>query len=454
VTWIAPDNITLSQITGINLGLGLNPIPTFDWNRFVVWVDPLMMPYFTTFNTFIGSCIAFLTISGIYFTNSFYTSYLPINVNKPYDNMGLPYNISLVVDSRGIINETMYQAYSPPYLTASSITQYMFFFATYTATITYGFLYHWDELRMGFSDLINSFRPSKRGAVEQKRVLDVHNRLMKEYKEVPEWWYLIVLALAAVLGCVAISQWPTYTNPGVVFFGIAIALIFVVPIGIIMAMTGSEVSLNVLSEFIGGAWVEGNALSMCFFKTYGYITTHQALAFSNDLKVAHYLKIPPRITFAAQMVPALVSSFVCVAVVQYQIRLEGICTAEAPFKFTCPNISSYFTSAVLWGTVGPKRLWGVGGLYAPTLVGFPVGVVAVLIVYFLQKKFPKSSALRALHPVVIMTGGYTYSPYNLSHVWPAVPVAWFSWIYIKKRFLGLWSKVGPIRHPPTVAAVS
>lgn len=44
---------------------------------------------------------------------------------------------------------------------------------------------------------------------------------------------------------------------------------FVIPIGIVAAMTGIEVTLNVLAEFIGGMIVEGNALAMNFFKSYG-----------------------------------------------------------------------------------------------------------------------------------------------------------------------------------------
>lgn len=49
------------------------------------------------------------------------------------------------------------------------------------------------------------------------------------------------------------------------------AVVFVIPIGIIKAMTGIEVTLNVLAEFIGGMWVEGNALAMNFFKSFGYV---------------------------------------------------------------------------------------------------------------------------------------------------------------------------------------
>ncbi len=47
--------------------------------------------------------------------------------------------------------------------------------------------------------------------------------------------------------------WPTYTTPGVIFFGIGLTVVFIVPIGVIKAMTGVEVNLAILAEFIGGS---------------------------------------------------------------------------------------------------------------------------------------------------------------------------------------------------------
>lgn len=107
---------------------------------------------------------------------------------------------------------------------------------------------------------------------------------------VPEWWYAVFNVIAIALGCAAVAGYPTYTNVGVVFFGLALAIIVIVPTGIIKATTGIEVeykcvevgkshpvcfqltivpSNSVLAEFIGGAWTPGNALAMNFFKCFG-----------------------------------------------------------------------------------------------------------------------------------------------------------------------------------------
>ena len=49
-----------------------------------------------------------------------------------------------------------------------------------------------------------------------------------------------------------------------------------------------------LSEFIIGYMQPGLPTAMMLFKTYGYITMYQALAFVRDLKLGHYMKVPPR----------------------------------------------------------------------------------------------------------------------------------------------------------------
>lgn len=76
---------------------------------------------------------------------------------------------------------------------------------------------------------------------------------------------------------------------------------------------------------------------MNYFKSFGYVTCAHALLFSQDLKLAHYVKIPPRQTFAAQMIGTFVSTFVSVGVLNFQInKIPNVCTVDAPNRFTCP----------------------------------------------------------------------------------------------------------------------
>lgn len=70
MSWIAPDNVDLNAIVGMNNGLGLNPFATFDWN-ILLWdnQDPFMVPFFSTFNKFIGMFATILVPIGLWYSN-------------------------------------------------------------------------------------------------------------------------------------------------------------------------------------------------------------------------------------------------------------------------------------------------------------------------------------------------------------------------------------------------
>ena len=206
-------------------------------------------------------------------------------------------------------------------------------------------------------------------------------------------------------------------------------------------VTGIPVPLNVAAEFIGGALVEGNANALMYFKTYGYISAYQAILFSNDLKIAHYLKVPPRATFIAQLIATMIYCCVSAAIFNFAMGFKDVCTPTAAFRFTCPNQRTFFTAAIFWGTISPKRLFGAGKRYNMMLLGFPLGVVIVLAHWALRKKWPRSEFLRQVHPVMITAGPSTWgSPYNMSYFIGNVYVVWLSFQFIRKRYLAFWVK--------------
>jgi OPT oligopeptide transporter protein len=86
-----------------------------------------------------------------------------------------------------------------------------------------------------------------------------------------------------------------------------ISLILIIPVGLVTAVSNQEMTLNVLTELIGGFVVPGKALAMNMFKAYGTLTLMQAISFVDALKLGHYTKIPPRVMFRAQIVPTLLS---------------------------------------------------------------------------------------------------------------------------------------------------
>ena len=66
--------------------------------------------------------------------------------------------------------------------------------------------------------------------------------------------------------------------------------------------------LNIITEYMMGYIYPGRPIANVCFKTYGYISMTQAVSFLSDFKLGHYMKIPPRAMFHAQ-VNSQVASF-------------------------------------------------------------------------------------------------------------------------------------------------
>ena len=101
LSWIAPKNAVYNNIVGFNNGLGLNPLSTFDWNIVTFLGDPLVLPAFNIINSCVGMFLTMFMILAIYYTNTWNTSYLPINSNRTFDRYGGLYNVSRAIDEKG-----------------------------------------------------------------------------------------------------------------------------------------------------------------------------------------------------------------------------------------------------------------------------------------------------------------------------------------------------------------
>jgi OPT family oligopeptide transporter len=200
-----------------------------------------------------------------------------------------------------------------------------------------------------------------------------------------------------------------------------------------MSITNVEIALNVIAELFGGLWFPGNATAMNYFKTYGFVTTSHTLHFAQDLKLAHYMHIAPWVTFNCQMWATFVSTLFCTTILNYQMTTS--CWQES--FFFCPLDPPFIAASVPWGTLGPKKMFGPGAIYNDLLWCFPLGAVLPIPFYFLRKKF---KIFAYFHVPVFLFGGTIWAPYNMANIWPAVPVAYVFNYYIRRRYLGWWSK--------------
>lgn len=427
-TWIAPNNVIVNQVFGVSTGLGLIPI-TFDWNQISSYFgSPLIPPAGAIASILLSMVLIFwIAVPAIHYSNTWYAQYLPLSSSSSYDRFGQTYNVSKIIDKATLtFDKAAYLEYSPLFLSTTFAISYGLSFAAMFATLVHTALFHG-------KDIINQFK--------RKEKPDVHMRLMRDnYKEVPEWWFLAVFLIFFALSVVTIRCWNTEMPVYALIIALLIAIVFLLPVGIIFALTNIGVGLNVVTEFIIGYMVPGKPLAMMFFKTFGYITNNQAITFVQDMKLGHYMKISPRLLFASQFIATIWGSIVQIAVLRWSYsNITDLCSPDQPNHYSCPNGRVFFNASIIWGVIGPQRQFSHGQIYYGLLFFFIIGAILPVISWLILRKWPNSPIRWLNWPVFFSGTGYIppATPYNYS-AYCAVGLTFGYWI--KKRWFHWWSK--------------
>ncbi|TVY82379.1 Glutathione transporter, partial [Lachnellula suecica] len=443
ICWAAPNNIVVNNLFGMSTGLGLMPI-TFDWSQIAYNGSPLVVPFWAQANVFAGWVIVFALISPIlYYTNTWYTAYLPYSGANSYDNTGSVYNVTKIVDAQGNFQAEAYSAYSTIFMPVTFALGYGLSFAVMSCLPVHAYLYH-------FQDIRNAFR----GTAKK----DIHARLIMRYKDVPWYWYLgmtvsasklwtirlltfyqiVVIALSIIVQEVWHTEMPVWG----VFMAFAMAFLYVIPVGTVFAIANLNSNvLTVLGEIISGYLIPGKPIVMLIFKFYAYTGLSQAMNYSSDMKLGLYLKIPRRTLFTAQLVACILGSLSQNGVLLWMLgHIAGICDADQPNGYTCPQGRTNFTSSIIWGAIGPARLYSVGKQYSGLLHLFWIGAVLPVVTFFLKKKYPNNRFLGAIHWPLVFAGTGNLPPATGVNYTTAFVVSLIFNKIIKMRYKHWWAK--------------
>ncbi|MBW0525345.1 hypothetical protein O181_065060 [Austropuccinia psidii MF-1] len=410
VCWLAPRNRLLNQMFGSVNGLSLSFL-SFDWSQIAYIGSPLVTPWWAEVNIMVGFVIFFYLFAPLlYYTNTWSQAYLPFGSPNVYDRYGRPYNTSKVVDLKtGTLNLTAYLEYSPLFLPSSFTSVYSIAFALATSAIVHTALYHghsiWDKV--------------KNIKTEDE---DVHAKLMRNYPEVPDWWYWSYFVLFTGFSVIMIEVYDTGLPIWAFMVALFVALVYILPGGFILAMTSQQISINLVAEIIPGYILPGKPFSNMLFKTFSVQSLLVGLAFIQDLKLGHYMKIPPRVTFVVQIVAAVSSALVQIGVKKFLVSIiPDLCDKHQANLLTCPNTSVFYSASVLWGLLGPHRQFGQGTIYRPIVYFSLAGAIVPMAFYLMTKKWPNSWLKFVNLPVLLL--GACWMP-------PATPINYTSWIFV------------------------
>ncbi|MBA0713664.1 hypothetical protein Golax_012684, partial [Gossypium laxum] len=272
-----------------------------------------------------------------------------------------------------------------------------FGFATLTATI-FDERYLWRQTKTAFKG---------------DKKMDIHMKLMK-YKFVPTWWFVFILVSNISLVLFTCQYYEPLQLPWWgVLVACAIAFFFILPIGIIAATINQAPGLNIFTEYVIG-YLCPELLVANSFKVYGYIIMTQALTFVSDFKIGHYMKIPPQSMFMAQVsslftilknIDLLKNFGVHHNCMVAHGKIPHLCdTSLLPpdSPWTCPMDRVFFDVSVIWGFVGPRRIFGTKGEYSNVNWFFLSGAVAPLLVWLAHNAYPNKQWIHLIQMPVLL----------------------------------------------------
>ncbi|KAK1361148.1 Oligopeptide transporter 7 [Heracleum sosnowskyi] len=420
VCWLAPKSVLVHQLGSGGQGLGIGSLG-FDWATISAFLgSPLASPWFATANIAVGFIFVMYVMTPIsyWWANAYHAKNFPIYSRELYSLDGSMYNISSIINSNFHLDKTSYSKSGPLYLSTFFAMTYGLGFAALPATLVHVFLFNGSDL----------WKQTKAAFFGQNKKVDIHTKLMKVYKQVPMWWFYVILVVNIVVIIFACEyyNYELQLRWWGVLLACAIAILYTLPIGIITATTNQTPGLNIITEYIIGYLYPGRPVANMCFKVYGYISMNQALTFIMDFKLGHYMKIPPRAMFMAQVLGSIVSVLVYQGTAWWMMAtIPNLCdTSVLPpdSQWKCPMDRVFYDASVIWGLVGPQRIFGNLGHYSKINFFFAAGAIAPLVIWLVQKAFPKQKWISLINMPVLL-GATSMMP-------PASSVNYTSWIIV------------------------
>ncbi|ORX34771.1 oligopeptide transporter 2 [Kockovaella imperatae] len=463
MTWIAPNNFKLGLITGSWGGMGFNPISSLD--PLTSGSGTMNAPFFAQLQQYVMRVIAGIILIAMYFANVSWAGYMPINSNASFDNTMKNYNLTRILNPKdNTLDLDAYKAYSPPYYSIG----YLFNQGTNFTWITFAFVYifirYWNVLKKAFYGMYINMR--KRQSI-YTGFDDGNCRIMRAYPEVPEWWYMIVLFVGFILSIVTVAAFPTetpwWTIPALTVIGTFICI----PWCVIESVANVGIPLGILWNVLPGVWFPGKFLPDLMLLMLGDAFTAIAGSFAQDLKYAHYARIPPRAMFRSHILAQVLNVIMYVSTIALLESLydsdNTMCQWDNKNYMVCGSAHSVYSTVVSFGVLGTNNLFA---LYPALKWCFLLGPLMALAWALSEKagpvirrrlvanmdaeqcaRFdtriwePVSTVLQTVHPAIALSGAATWGGnQNLSNYTLALYLSFLFQYYLKRNYTAWWGK--------------
>ncbi|KAF9103395.1 hypothetical protein BGX30_009162, partial [Mortierella sp. GBA39] len=140
------------------------------------------------------------------------------------------------------------------------------------------------------------------------------------------------------------------------------------------------------------------------FKTLGYISMGQAMTFTSDLKLGHYMKVPPRAMFWAQLLGTFIAGLINLVTANWLLNSQkDICNGSK--EFACPHANTFYSASVIWGVIAPNLMFGPTSIYNAINFFFLIGFLLPIPFFWFKKWFPNTWIDQVHIPVMLASTG-------------------------------------------------
>lgn len=423
--WIAPNNVNLQNICGINYGLGFFPFSTFDTVQ--LGFSALYIPWNALWQYYCGLFVSMIAIIIIWYTNVRYTGYFPINSVSLYDNTGNEFNQTRILDSNFKLDIDAYESYSLPFYSAGNLVTYGSLYMFFPAQFVASFLYQWKDFVDSFRafSMLFKFRSTN-------KVLDQFDdrfcRVVRQHPEAPEWWFALIFCVSFGISVAVVEHWGFVNTPVYsIVVACCIALAFLLPQNALRARTTYFFEVGPLINLVNGMILEGNPFGLMVSAIYSTAFASQSDNYVDNQKIGHYSGIAPRPLFRIQILSVICASLVEAGLLQWQASGalgSDFCSMEAlqTTRFACMATRSTFNSAIMWGSISPKRIFH--GVYPHLKWVFLIGAVFPIPFFIARKlgarakpgtmvhRFFQSDFANVFNEMVWLNAGQAWAPNN------------------------------------------
>ncbi|KAF9906100.1 hypothetical protein EC991_000967 [Linnemannia zychae] len=381
ICWISPFDYNFWAFFSSHAGGGVGIFSlTFDWNA--IGGLTMWMPLATQLCQFGGKILSYWIIFPILWMNNVFNAKLygrPLT-SKLYYLDGKPFDINPLLNEDYTVNEDKYMAGKPATMTPMYALTFMYSFVALAGCISHIACFHG-------ADIWKTWKQSRKSTDE-----DIHVKMMKVYPEVPQMWYAGFYIVMVGLSCMVCEVYGLQLPWWGLLVAVALGWVLTLPIGAMVAITGTGPGLNVITELVCGFIFPGKPIANMAFKCYGYMAMYQCHALLADLKLGVYMKIPPRSMFTAQLWGSLVGGIfnyltMIVIIGARRSWLDG--TEDDPSGlWTGYGPQLFWGSALIYGALGPIKMFGPTSYYNFIYWGFLIGAAIPVIQWGLYKKYP------------------------------------------------------------------